>query len=175
MGDLSSQRISEILQNITFSEREDFYREWAKLRLEQEYLAIDITSTSSYSELIDDVEWGYNRDGEDLPQVNLCMLFGETSGLPVYQTTYSGSLKDASTLEMTFAKFAAITDNRPILSVMDKGFYSKTNVDMMLEGSRKFVTAVPFGGVPNLLIGLKNDYYLLVKNVHLLVFASDRE
>ena len=42
-------RFSEILQAVTFSEREDFYKEWAKLRSEQEYLAID--STSSYSEL----------------------------------------------------------------------------------------------------------------------------
>lgn len=146
VGDLSSQRISEILQNITFSQRESFFREWAKLRSEQEYLAIDITSTSSYSDLIDDVEWGHNRDGERLAQINLCLLFGESSGYPVYQTTYSGSIGDVKTLNMTLSKFAAITENRPVLSVMDKGFYSKKNVDVLLEDeyNRKFVLAVPF-------------------------------
>ena len=34
---------------------------------EQEYFALDITSTSSYSELVDDVEWGYNRGYRKLP------------------------------------------------------------------------------------------------------------
>jgi hypothetical protein len=96
-GDLSSQRISELLSDISFAERETFYKNWAAKVAENDYLALDITSTSSYSELIPEVEWGYNRDGEDLPQVNLCMLFGENSRLPVYQTAYSGSLKDVST------------------------------------------------------------------------------
>lgn len=63
-----------------------------------EYLALDITSESSYSELIEDVEWGYNRDHEQLPQVNLCMMVGETSRLPIHQTVYAGSHKDVRTL-----------------------------------------------------------------------------
>jgi hypothetical protein len=58
-------------------EQEKFFSEWGKYRGEKEYLALDITPVSSYSELIDEVEWGYNRDGEKLPQVNLCMLLGE--------------------------------------------------------------------------------------------------
>jgi transposase len=48
----------------------------------------------SYSKLIHDVEFGYNRDKEQLPQVNLCLLLGESSRLPVFQMEYSGSLKD---------------------------------------------------------------------------------
>lgn len=62
------------------------------------YIALDITSISSYSQLMKSCEWGYNRDHENLPQINLCMLFGEESMLPVYQTAYTGSLKDVTTL-----------------------------------------------------------------------------
>jgi hypothetical protein len=69
VGNLTSQKISEILTDITPGECEKFFQEWAQRRVETEYLALDITSVSSYSELVDDVEWGYNRDGEDLPQV----------------------------------------------------------------------------------------------------------
>ena len=87
---------------------------------------------------------GYNRDGEDLPQVNLCMLMGETSGLPVYQCAYSGSHRDVSTLSATLDKFAAITDDKPILTVMDKGFYKKKNVTKLLEMGHKFIIAIPF-------------------------------
>ncbi|MCK5132919.1 MAG: hypothetical protein KAR40_12290, partial [Candidatus Sabulitectum sp.] len=71
---LSSQRISELLQNITDEERQRFFKAWSAYRSDREYLALDITSISSWSKLIDDVEWGYNRDGDKLAQINLCML-----------------------------------------------------------------------------------------------------
>ncbi len=145
VGSMSSQRISELLLSIDVDERMAFYREWGAYRSEQEYLALDITSISSYSSLIEDVEWGYNRDGEELPQVNLCMLLGEKSGLPVYQTIYSGSLKDVSTLKATLSQAAGIFLNK-LLLVMDKGFFSTKNINTMLEDPEniKFVIAAPF-------------------------------
>jgi hypothetical protein len=146
VGDMSSQRISELLAAIDPDEREHFYQAWCRHRQESEYLALDITSVSSYSELVEDVEWGYNRDGENLPQINICMLMGEKSRLPVYQTVYAGSLKDVSTLESTIRRFDRITGGKPVLAVMDKGFYSTRNVDTTLSGepSRRFVIAMPF-------------------------------
>lgn len=146
VGSLSSQRISDLLQTITAAEREAFYQAWCEQRCEQEYLALDITSTSSYSELIQDVEWGYNRDKEQLPQINICMLMGETSRLPIYQVLYSGSLKDVSTLETTLSKMDAISGGKPTLAVMDKGFFSTRNVNAMLNRTNpiRFVIAVPF-------------------------------
>ena len=144
VGDMSSQRISKILGNLSFGEREAFFQEWCKKRSESEYLALDITSVSSYSELIDDVEWGYNRDHENLAQINLCMLMGETSHLPIYQTVYSGSLKDVSTLKTTMAKFDAITGGKPVLAVMDKGFCKIKSIDTLLSEGKKFVIALSF-------------------------------
>lgn len=146
VGSMSSQRISELLTAIRPEERESFYKSWCSYRSEQEYLALDITSTSSYSELVDDVEWGYNRDHDNLPQINICMLMGETSRLPVYQTVYSGSLKDVSTLKTTLSKFDKITDGRSVLVVMDKGFFSRKNVNFMLRDKKikKFIISVPF-------------------------------
>jgi len=148
VGRMASQRISELLVMIKPEQRESFYGAWCSRRSEDEYLALDITSTSSYSELIEDVEWGYNRDHESLPQINLCMLMGETSRLPVYQTVYSGSLKDVTTLETTLAKLDAVTEGKPVLVVLDKGFYSHRNVTRMLGNARysekKFIISVPF-------------------------------
>jgi transposase len=159
--DMSSQRISELLTEITPDEREHFYQAWCRHRQESEYLALDITSVSSYSELVEDVEWGYNRDGEALPQINICMLMGEKSRLPIYQTVYAGSLKDVSTLESTIKRFDSIICGKPVLAVMDKGFYSKSNIDVMLsvKHERKFVIAVPFtsGFAKNQVNGERKD------------------
>jgi transposase len=146
VGSMSSRRISELLASIEPTERDMFYRAWRDFRIDREYLALDITSASSLSDLIDDVEWGYIRDGEELPQVNICMLMGEQSKLPIYQTVFSGSIKDVKTLDSTIDGFAAITGDSPLLAVMDKGFFSKRNVDLMLSGRgrRRFIVAVPF-------------------------------
>jgi transposase len=148
VGRMTSQRISELLAVMKPEQRTDFYELWCSNRSEQEYLALDITSQSTYSGLVDDAEWGYNRDHEDLQQVNLCMLMGEISKLPIYQTVYSGSLKDVSTLDATLKKFEKITDGRKVTIVMDKGFYSHRNVTRMLGDDKhkpiNFIISMPF-------------------------------
>jgi|GEM_PF-2721319 len=57
---------------------------------------------------------------QNLAQINLYMFMGETSRLPIYQTVYSGSLKDVSTLKTILAKFETIAGDKPVLVVMDK-------------------------------------------------------
>jgi transposase len=76
------------------------------------------------------------------------MLMGETRRLPIYQTLFSGSQKDVRTLTTTLNQFEAITGNRAITVVMDKGFFSTRNINYMLKdagnGPVKFLIAVPF-------------------------------
>ncbi|MCL2058370.1 MAG: transposase [Oscillospiraceae bacterium] len=148
-GNMSSQRISDLLAAFGCAERSGFYGSWHKMIREREYVALDITSVSSYSGSIGACERGYNRDGEDLAQINICMLFGMDSKLPVYQTLYSGSLSDVTTLKTTISEFAAMTGGKDIMVVMDKGFYSKKNIDMLINGCGdgmqfRFLISAPF-------------------------------
>ena len=143
---MSPAAISELFKVISVSERMSFYKKWASLRSEQEYLALDITSVSSYSELIEYVERGYNRDKEDLAQINLCLLMGEQSGLPVFQTIYNGSIGDVSTLKTTLKLAAPVIPLAKTMAVMDKGFCKVANINAMLEeySGLRFLIAVPF-------------------------------
>ena len=148
VGRMTSQQISRLLLRIRPEQRDAFFRAWHSSIGADEYLALDITSHSSYSELIEDVEWGYNRDREKLPQVNVCLLMGQTTRLPIYQTEYSGSLKDVSTLECTLRQLEAIIGTSHITAVLDKGFYSSRNVSYLLgkenQAPTPFLLAVPF-------------------------------
>lgn len=139
----SSQDISRLLKELDEDRRMQFYKKWAQLCSEKEYLALDISSVSSWSELINYVEYGYNRDHEDLPQVNLAMLFGEESRLPVFSRIYPGSVKDVSTLTgmVTFLEQLQLEQMH---FVMDKGFYSAKGVVVLLEKYIKFAIGVPF-------------------------------
>ena len=144
VSSMSSQRISELFAHLSEADRFAFYRAWCSFIQDREYIALDMTSISSYSGNIADCEWGYNRDKEKLPQINLCMLYGASSRLPVYQTHYSGSLKDVSSLDSTLLEFKALIGDRPILTVMDKGFYSAKNINMLLKKEVPFLVSMPF-------------------------------
>jgi transposase len=120
-----------------------FFKEWARRRSEVEYFALDVTSVSSYSELNEYVRNGYNRDGEKLPQVNLCLLLGEKSGIPVYFELLPGSVRDVSALKNIQA-IMRWTEAKRLHFVMDRGFYSEANVDAMYASHVRFTVGVPF-------------------------------
>ena len=138
---LSDQRISELIAGISPDDQMHFYKQWLARRQEEEYFALDITSISSYSELNRFVRYGYNRDGEKLPQINLCMLLGEKSRLPVYYEILPGSIHDVSTLSNIVKQLDWMNATR-FHMVMDKGFYSEKNIDAMYGAAMKFIIGV---------------------------------
>ena len=140
---LADQRISELLNRLDASKQQEFFSKWADLNHDNGYFALDITSVSSYSELIDFVRWGYNRDGEDLPQINILMLTSETTHLPVYYRILSGSIKDVSTLKESI-RHLKLLNTKTVRLIMDKGFYREPNVDALYDGRYRFSIGVPF-------------------------------
>ena len=139
---LSSQRISEILCSITTDGKQSFLRKWMNKILEKDQLCYDITSISSYSEINEFIKYGYNRDKEKLPQMNLAMLFGQNSCLPVYYHKMPGNITDVVTVTNLLKTFKAL-EIKSLNFVMDKGFYNKKNIDELLDSKSKFTIAVP--------------------------------
>lgn len=139
---LTSQRISEILPSINTDKKQTFLNKWMKKTAENDYLCYDITSVSSYSQINEYIKYGYNRDNEKLPQLNLSVLFGQNQELPVYYDRYPGNITDVQTLHNLLKTFKAL-DIKTLSYVLDKGFYSKTNVDDLLARKDKFLLAVP--------------------------------
>lgn len=140
---IDNRRVSELLPSISEEKELEFFKKWSEKRLEEEYLAYDITSVSSYSELNDMARYGYNRDGESLPQINIAMLFGEKTRLPVSFKYLPGSIKDVITLQ-NFLITAAALHMGKLRLVMDKGFYSRKNVNDLFDKRMKFTIAIPF-------------------------------
>ena len=139
---LTSQRISEILSSIGLGEKQTFFKKWMKLVAEDDYLCYDITSVSSYSRLNEYIKYGYNRDKEKLPQLNLSAVFGQNKALPVYFDRLPGNITDVKTLHNLLGAFKAMEMGK-MNYVMDKGFYSKQNVDELIASNNKFLLAVP--------------------------------
>jgi len=138
---LSSQRISDILGSLNADGQKTFFKAWGSRIVENDYLCYDITSVSSYGELNEYLKYGYNRDGESLKQINLAMLFGQKSHVPMYFNRLPGNVSDVSTLHYFLETFGYLDYPRLHL-VLDRGFYSKKNVDELLAARNKFLMAV---------------------------------
>lgn len=139
---LTSQRISEILGSISTKAKQAFFASWMEKVLEDDYLCYDITSISSYSALNEYIRYGHNRDKETLPQLNLAMLVGQKSGVPVYYHRTPGNITDVQTVHNLLATFKKL-NIKNLHYVLDKGFYSKKNVDELLERNDHCTLSVP--------------------------------
>ena len=145
-GKLDSQRISELLAEVGKGEKriEQFFQEWIERNAPLTTIMFDITSVSSYSENIDYVEYGYNRDKEELEQINLGVLLGEPTGIPLCYRIYPGSITDVVTLS-NIVRFIQHYGLGVTIFVMDKGFYSKVNLEQMHAARLKFIIPLSFG------------------------------
>lgn len=139
---LTSQRISELLCSITLNDKHNFCSKWMNKVISDDYLCYDITSISSYAESNQFIRYGHNRDKEQLPQLNLAMLYGQKEHLPVYYQQLPGSITDVLTLNNLLKTFRAM-DIASLHYIMDKGFYSKKNIDYLVDKRQKFTISVP--------------------------------
>lgn len=136
--DIPSQRSSELFGRITEEAKMGFFTRQSKRRLETEYLAYDTTSISSYSQFIKQVKYGNNKENDPLPQINLALLIGEGSRLPVYYRKLPGNITDVKTIENLLADIDFLQLDKVKL-VMDRGFYSEANINRLFHDHHKFL------------------------------------
>lgn len=136
--DIPSQRSSDFFASITEEAREQFFRLQGRRRVEQEYWAYDTTTLSSYSESLKQVKYGKNKEHDPLPQMNLALLFGEQSNLPFYYRKLPGNISDVSTIQKLMADLDFLSYKK-IKLVMDRGFYSETNINALYRHHLKFL------------------------------------
>jgi transposase len=141
---INSQRISEIMRDVSEEGKMLFFRLQTERRQEKEYLAYDTTSVSSHSEYIKAVRYGENKDGDDLPQINTALVFGEESSLPVYYRVLPGNISDVTTVRKLL-KDVEFLEIKKLKLVMDRGFYSADNVNALYKGHYKFLLAAKSG------------------------------
>ena len=138
---ISSQRSSELFASISEEGKEQFFALQGKRRAEKEYWAYDITSISSYSEQLRQVQYGKNKENDRLPQINLALVFGEESHLPFYYRQLSGNIPDSKTVKNLLADLNTLGFSKVKL-VMDRGFYSESNINALYKNHLKFLLSV---------------------------------
>ena len=141
---LTGQRISELLERIgTSTIPQQLMGKLLEENQTKRTLIYDITSISSYSSLMHLLEYGYNRDGLSLPQINLSLIMDKDLGIPVMYDIYPGSITDVTTLTGTLTKLEAYGVEH-YFAIMDRGFFSQNNLIEMLDKRISFIIAATF-------------------------------
>lgn len=139
---LNSQSTSRLFESISLSKTHEFFKRWVIVGRTGENICYDVTSISSYSRTMTDVEYGYNRDGEDLPQFNIGMFCDEGSKLPLYFNRYNGSLTDKTNLSYVLENAGAV-GLKDIKFVVDGGFISEECIRNLSTHSKAFTIGIP--------------------------------
>jgi len=156
---LDSEDCSLLCESIGKNEidRLNFIKQWIANNKNINAVYYDITSISSYSTNIEYIEWGYNRDKENLPQLNMGVLCNQKDGIPLYYNVFPGSIVDVSTLQNNIHFLHAVGLSN-ILLIMDRGFFSTANVLKMnkIDEKIQFIQPLP--------LSLKKVKELIQKN-----------
>ncbi len=144
-ADFSSPALSILMAELgrDLGRRDDFNRQWVKALGNPQSLVYDLTSTSTYSSH-PLAEWGYNRDNEKLPQLNLALVADAVTGLPLILRPLPGSISDTRTLKLTSDILKSYGLNK-FKYRLDRAFYSAGNVREMLSSGLGFTMTLKIG------------------------------
>lgn len=134
---LTSPRLSEKTRMLgsAFHNTEDLFER--RLARAGGLLSYDLTSVSTHSSIGGWEEWGYNRDGESLKQMNIGLIT-DRMGVPAMFEMYPGSISDVSTLERTVDRVKEMGKGDCVM-VMDRIFGSAGNLEYMIANGYSFV------------------------------------
>jgi hypothetical protein len=144
-ADFSSPALSILMAQLgrDLGHRDDFNRNWIKALGSPQSLVYDLTSISTYSSHPLS-QWGYNRDNEKLPQLNLALVADTVTGLPLLLRALPGSISDTKTLKLT----SDILESYGLKKFgyrLDRAFYSAGNVRDMLSSGLAFTMTLKIG------------------------------
>jgi transposase len=139
---LCSRRITDFFRSLDKDVQNTFYAGWIAKKAEKRSLLFDISSISSYAKDNPYVERGYNRDHENLEQINIALITTYETNIPLWCTELPGSMSDQIVMEYVFDHLQKL-DVGKVGLFLDKGFYSEYNIRNLTRKGYKFTIPVP--------------------------------
>ena len=144
-GRVDSEAVSALMHRVgaSFRKREQFFRSWLADSGTGRAIVYDTTSLSTYATSLLWAEYGYNRDGESLPQINVALVSAAGTGRPLWYRSIPGSVPDVRNLRITQELLQEFGLDHATFC-LDRGFYSASNLKAMLKDDIGFTIGVPF-------------------------------
>ncbi len=123
-------------QDITVSQ--NYFRYRAARMEERTSVAVDSTTHYSYSELLNDVRFGYNKDQNGLAAVKLLTLYSLDDHQPIAFMRQPGNIPDVISVLNALKQLSVLGMKKPLL-VLDGGFFSEDNILAFIHDHTKFL------------------------------------
>lgn len=123
-------------QDISISQ--DYFRCRASHAQSRASVAVDSTTISSYSDLLNDVRFGYNKDGNGLASVKMLTLFSLKDHQPIAFSRQPGNIPDVISVLNALKQLSVLGMDKPML-VLDGGFFSEDNILGFIHAHTKFL------------------------------------
>lgn len=139
----SDSTISRFFSEITEDDRVDFLNSWNENRnhKEQIYLSYDSTNKNCKSGDIEKAEYGHPKEDVGAPIVNYSLAYDIQNQEPLLYESYPGSIVDVSQLQYLIEKVQGY-GYKNIGFVLDRGYFSKDNLNYMDQCNYDFVIMV---------------------------------
>lgn len=138
---MGSRDLSRLMAGIGESGRNEFFR----LRYDGNGAIIfDLTAFGTESERMGRAGYGDGYGKIRMPQVSMGMVHSMDTGLPFCYRLYDGSISDVKTLENMIG-FVDSLGCKDTHFIMDRGFYSESNLADMVGKGIGFTTPIPGG------------------------------
>ena len=123
-------------QDISVSQKYFMYR--AARTDERTSVAVDSTTYSSYSKLLNDARFGFNKDKNGLASVKLLTLFSLNDHQPIAFSRQPGNIPDVISVLNALKQLSVLGMSKPLL-VLDGGFFSEDNILELIHAHTKFL------------------------------------
>lgn len=139
----SDSKICDFLQSITDDQSVGFLNSWNEGRDHREkiYISYDSTNKNSNAGDIEIVEYGKPKTDVGLPIVNYSVAYDTENREPLFYEEYPGSINDVSQLEFMLGR-AHGYGYKKIGFILDRGYFSKKNLERMDEYGYNFIIMV---------------------------------
>lgn len=101
-------------------------------------VAVDSTTISSCSENLNDVRYGYNKNGDGLAAIKVMTLFCTETRQPIAFMRQPGNISDVISVTNTVKQLDAFGMEKPLV-VLDGGFFSEDNILSLMKENTKFL------------------------------------
>jgi len=141
-GPIPTQRCSELFQLVTEEAKQQFFQLQVARRNEQDYLAFDISTISSFSETLNQVKYRNDKQSDPMAEINLCLMSGERSNMPVGYRRLPRSLSDLPMIKGVLRDLEDLITGKVKL-VLDYDFYSEGHINDLYTNHYKFLMGAP--------------------------------
>lgn len=139
----SDSKVSDLFQSMTEEISVGFLNDWNACRDHREKLYVSYGSTNKNYQAgdIELVEYGHPKTDCGLPVFNYAIAYDTENKDPLFYEKYPGSINDVSQIQLMLDK-AADYGYRKIGFILDRGYFSRSNIRAMDKHSYSFVIMV---------------------------------